>query len=238
MALSRETLIQRTAVAPGRFRSREIVSEYSIGEINGFVHEFRQVATVDGREFRAPGQAREMLVSRLKDPRDRVRKSMLQELRRHGLEQPITDLALLVLLFTKNHLADYRFEPGGEALIGADRVRVMHYRQNSGPQSLMVIQDRKVIQQPLEGDVFSRAADGLPLRITMRSQRTRGKHRYREEASVDYSMSPHGFLAPVSAVHRGYTDGRLRVENLFRYAPFQKFGASTEIKFTEVPEVK
>jgi hypothetical protein len=53
---------------------------------------------------------------------------------------------------------------------------------------------------------------------------------------VDYAQSPHGFLTPVSVVHRHLVDGQLLTENLYRYEPFKLFTADTEIKFTDLPD--
>ena len=56
-----------------------------------------------------------------------------------------------------------------------------------------------------------------------------------DEATVDYVMTQHGFLAPASVVHRQTVASQLVVENLFQYSPFRRFAADTDIKFTEVP---
>jgi len=53
---------------------------------------------------------------------------------------------------------------------------------------------------------------------------------------VDYVMSSHGFLTPVSVVHRHLVDGQVMTENLYRYEPFKMFSADADIKFTEVPD--
>jgi hypothetical protein len=48
-------------------------------------------------------------------------------------------------------------------------------------------------------------------------------------------MSPHGALLPVSTVHREVRGGQIVAENLFSYAGFKKFGASSDIKFEVDP---
>ena len=55
-------------------------------------------------------------------------------------------------------------------------------------------------------------------------------------ATVEYVESAHGFLTPVSVVHRHLINHLLITENLYRYEPFKMFSADTEIKFTELPE--
>ncbi|MFB3829561.1 MAG: hypothetical protein ACE15B_22510 [Bryobacteraceae bacterium] len=235
--VSEETLSQKAWEEPGRLRTRQLVSEYSIALLpDGFLHEVRQVTSVDGRQVRNPGKARETLVRGLRSPSDRTRNRLLDELRRYGLSEPAADVAPLLLLFTKRRLPEYAFEAAGEAVIGAEKTEKIRYRQKAGSQSVMVRQDRRAIHQPLEGEIYCRKGDGLPLRITLRGARQVRGRSYEEVFSVDYAMTPHGFLAPVSAVHRGYTGGQLRVENHFQYKRFQKFAASAEIKFSEVPE--
>jgi len=62
------------------------------------------------------------------------------------------------------------------------------------------------------------------------------KHVIRDDATVDYVRSAHGFLTPVSVTHRHAVDGRLITENRYRYEPFKLFTSDAEIKFTELPE--
>jgi hypothetical protein len=70
----------------------------------------------------------------------------------------------------------------------------------------------------------------------MRSIRGEQDADVREEAQVDYAMSAHAVLAPASVTHREYRNGALAAENLFTYAPFRRFGASADVKFTEMPQ--
>jgi hypothetical protein len=81
-----------------------------------------------------------------------------------------------------------------------------------------------------------RKSDGLPLRVEAWAELQDGSHSVRDQASVEYAMSSHGFLTPASVLHRHSVDGQLMTENLYRYAPFKMFTAEAEIKFTEVPE--
>jgi hypothetical protein len=95
---------------------------------------------------------------------------------------------------------------------------------------------RRTARQTLTGDLFVRQSDGLPLRVTVVARRTLDQQAWVDEASVEYVQSSHGFLTPVSVAHRRTVDGLLTVENRFRYAPFKLFGASAEIKFSELPD--
>src|SRR5574340_699779 len=108
-----ETLIQKTWYGPGRFRTRQLASEYTIALLpDGFLHEVRLVTSADGKQVRDPGKTRQTLVTGLRSPGDRTRSRLLDELSRHGLSEPASDVAPLLLLFTKRHLPEYGFEAG------------------------------------------------------------------------------------------------------------------------------
>ncbi len=92
------------------------------------------------------------------------------------------------------------------------------------------------MRRALEGRLWVRAADGLPLRVQAWAEYEESKHHIRDEASVDYIVSTHGFLTPASVVHRHIVDRQLMTENLYRYDPFKLFGADSEVKFTASPD--
>ena len=75
----------------------------------------------------------------------------------------------------------------------------------------------------------------IPLRVESWAE-MRMAAKVRDEASVDYVISSHGFLTPVSVVHRHPVDAQFITENLYSYDAFKLFTADAEIKFTEVPE--
>jgi len=144
----------------------------------------------------------------------------------------VVDFGPLLLLFTKRQMGNYHFELAGTDRMGADQVQVVSYRQISGPDRMLVFQGRQAIHQPIEGRIYARTPDGLPLRITITESRDAGKHRFRDEATVDYVQNAHGFVAPAAVMHKGYADDRLMVEDEFHYSVFRKFGADAEIKFS------
>jgi hypothetical protein len=253
--LAEETLTQRGSKPPSRFRprvgaaatkppapkmqTREIVSEYSFGALKQepeALHEFRQVISVDGKPLSTQAKARHSLALGLQSPDDRARKRMLENFQKYGLTMAVVDFGPLVLLFTKRQIGNYHFELAGQDRIGADQVQVVAYRQVSGPDRMLVFQGREAIHQPIEGRIYARVPDGLPLRITILETREVGKHAFRDEATVDYVLNAHGFLAPAAVTHRGYAGNQLVVEDHFRYTPFKAFGADAEIKFTIPPE--
>jgi hypothetical protein len=252
--LSEETLIQRALKAPPRFhprvgadavrpvapafQTREIISEYSFGvlaENPESIHEFRQVTTVDGRAIASPKAARHSLALGLASPDDHVKKRMLEDFQKHGLANAVIDFGPLLLLFTKHQAPHYQFTLAGQDRIGADTVKIVAYTQTSGPARMLVFQGHRAIHQPIQGRIYARVPDGLPLRITIVETRQNGKTVLRDEATVDYTLNAQGYLAPAAVAHRGFAGDQLLVEDTFRYAPFRKFGADAAIKFDAQP---
>jgi len=95
---------------------------------------------------------------------------------------------------------------------------------------------KRTVREPLQGILWVRGSDGLPLRVEAWAEYRNNEHVIADRATVDYIQSSHGFLTPVSVVHRHLVDGRLITENLYRYEPFKMFSSDAEIKFTEVPD--
>ena len=248
--LAEETLTQRALKAPRRFhprvgataatpiaptrQTREIVSEYSFGTLKDAsesLHEFRQIISVDGHAISAAAAARHSLALGLASADDHARKRMLEDFQKYGLTTAVVDFGPLLLLFTKRQMGNYHFELAGDDRIGADQVKIVFYTQVSGPDRMLVFQGRRAIHQPIQGRIYARVPDGLPLRITIVESRESGKNTFRDEAVVDYTPNAHGFLAPAAVTHRGFADGQMLVEDEFRYTTFRKFGADAAIKF-------
>src|SRR5260370_1402859 len=98
----------------------------------------------------------------------------------------------------------------------------------------IVSEGNTALRAALQGVIWVRNPDYLPLRIKLLSARKEGAYVVNTEATVDYAMSPHGCILPAAVVHRDTVAGKLITENLFQYAPFRKFGADSELKF-DVP---
>ena len=255
-ALTLETLEQRTLMPPSRFRprvgkaateipkprlqTREIVSEYSVGTLKEAashdLFELRQVVTVDGRKVQSVESARHALSLGMKSPDDRVRKRMLEDFAKHGLVDIATDYGLILLAFSKRGQADMEFRAAGEEQVGADAAIAINFRQKSSDAGVLMFAGNQAARRSLQGRLIARKSDGLPLRIETWVERAANGHVSREEGTVDYVQSTHGFLTPASVVHRHLVDGNLITENLYRYEPFKLFAADTEIKFTELPD--
>jgi len=250
--VSEETLEQRLNVRPsllrprrdpvggtpprGGFRTRTIVSEYGYStfvESPNVLHEFRQVISVDGKEVRSRDRARLTLSLGVNGRDDRMKRSMLRELEQYGLTSAVVDLGQIILLFEGRRLAEYQFQFSRREQAGAGRASVYAFRQVGGTGSVTVFQGRTAHREALQGEVWLRESDSLPLRIVIRTGWEEQRHIVWSESAVDYSASLHGALLPSSIVHREYVDEALQVENLFRYKSFRRFGAETEIKFAD-----
>jgi hypothetical protein len=236
----------RLGGAPGQaqppslsYQVREITSEYgfaTLKEATDGLHEFRRVISVDGRPIESVAEARRKLTGALKDANDRERRRLLGEFERWGLEGAATDFGQCILLFTRRRLQDYEFKVEQSERIGPDKALVLSFLQRGGSQAFTIFDRNEVAHQPLEGRVWLRETDSLPLRIELKTARSREKRPVRDVAVIDYVMSAHGALMPASVLHRQYFGQELMVENAFQYGPFRKFSASAEIKFTEIDE--
>jgi hypothetical protein len=254
--LTQETLEQRAAMPPSRFRPRvgasatepakprlqvrQIVSEYSVGTLQESasrdLHEFRQVVAVDGRAVQSVEKARHALSLGMHAGDDRIRKHMLEDFARYGVVDIASDYGLILLEFSKRGQQSLDIQTGQSANIGADLALALPWKQRSDVGGQLEFRGRLTVRQPLEGILWVRESDGLPLRIETWAEYLDGKHVIRDQATVDYIQSPHGFLTPVSVVHRHIVDGRLVTENLYRYQAFKQFSSDSEIKFTAVPD--
>jgi hypothetical protein len=253
-ALSQETLEQRALMPATRFRPRlgkaaaiappprlvvrQIISEYSVGPLKDSViptlTELRQVVSVDGKKVQTAASARHALSLGIIAPDDRVRKRMLEDFARHGLVDIATDYGIFLLAFSKRGLANMKLELAGEEQVGADAVWTIAWQQTSSNGGMLEFLGNQASHRALQGRLLVRKSDNLPLRIQSWSEHPQEGHMIRDEGTVDYQQSPHGFLTPASVIHRHLVDGKLITENLYRYEPFKLFSADAEIKFTEL----
>lgn len=255
-SLTQETLIQKAWMPPSRFQpsagsahvtlpkprlvTHEVVSEYSVGPLkNSDSHnlfEFRQVVSVDGKAVRTLESARRELTLGIRSQDDALRKRMLQDYAKYGLVDVATDYGLILLAFTKRGMQDLEIKAAGNDRIGADAMLVFNWKQSNSDAGELEFRGRQATRQALQGRLWVRAADGLPLRVQTWAEYDQAKHHIRDEASVDYAVSTHGFLTPASVLHHHIVDHQMMTENLYRYEPFKLFGADSEVKFTELPD--
>jgi hypothetical protein len=239
--VGRETLHQRALSAPrfkirvgdsdkepaAPWKEREIVSEYGFALVGGQeIHEVRQVISVDGQRVAGESQALEALGKLVIGNDDQRKKRALQQLEKYGLQGAATDFGQILLLFGRTNAERYEITAGGPRLLGTQPTEVFLYRQLDGQQALTVFRKNSAaVPQRLtvQGEIWIREADGLPIRITMTAtDETKGKS-LREEASVDYAMSEFGTLLPVETTQRELHSGDEVAENKFTYSDFHRF---------------
>ena len=253
-ALTTETLEQRALLPPNRFRPRigrnavqqapqprlqvrKIVSEYSVGmlkeSVSPMLCEFRQVVSVDDRKVQTVESARHALSLGLKSADDRARKRMLEDFAHNGLVDVATDYGLILLTFSKRGQKDLEVTAGGEEEVGGQPVLVLNWRQTTDAAGMLEFIGNQAARRAMSGRLLVRK-DGLPVRVQVWTQHALNGHQIRDEGTVDYELSTHGFLTPASVVHRHLVDDQVITENQYHYEPFKLFSADAEIKFTEI----
>jgi hypothetical protein len=256
--IGEETIRQRAVAAPPRFRprigaaaleppperwmERELKSEFAYarfraeGSDQGSIHEARQVLALDGRAVTATAKAREQLALGLRSDDDKLKRRLLEDLRKYGLPETATDFTLTLLLFEGSGLNRFLFTPTREVMLGADRAQVFQFTQKDGDSAFTVFHGRRMYRQRMEGEVWLRAEDSLPVKIVFQSLIPDADAPVLDHGEVEYARSPHGILVPVAAAHRRTIAGRLTAESRFSYGNFKRFGADSEIRFTAEDE--
>jgi len=248
--VGQETLFQRAVKPPkGGFRvrvggnaqkpaepvwqERRILSEYTFASFagdSGAIHEMRRVTSVDGRTLQDGKKAQEELAAIVTAADDKRKKELLEQFEKYGLLVAVTDFGQLLLLFTSGDILHYEFTYRRTENQGNAHLLVFGYQQIDGPEGLTVIDPRQgeaARNVRIGGEVWVRENNFIPVRITLATS----QGDVREEASVDYAMSPYGALLPFWTEHRELRGGKVVAENKFSYADFRKFDASSQIKF-------
>lgn len=228
---------------PPSYQERELRSEFGYASIKpdedqpGAWHEVRQVLEVDGKAVQNQEKARRKLVEGLRSGDEEVKKKLLEDLEHKGLSGSATDFSLCLLLFRARNLSNFTFTPGEKMHIGADEVQPYRFTQKQGPESFTVVHGKKMIHQVLEGEMWLRTEDGLPVKIKLQSTiPQKDRDPVIDIGEVEYTRSQHGILLPVAVTHRRTAGEFLLSENEFIYSNFKKFSSDSEIKFTPVDE--
>ena len=231
------------------WQERRILSEYSFAAFSGeggALHELRRVTAVDGRTVQDSKKAQEDLLAIVTAPGDKRKKELLEQFEKYGLVGAVTDFGQLLLLFNSHDVMHYEFTYRRTEMQGVARLLVFGYQQIDGPEGLTVItSQRHAAHDPahneaaaqtmrIGGEVWVRETNFIPVRITVVTEQATEQGQIREEASVDYSMSPYGALLPFWTEHRELRGGKVVVENKFSYADFHKFDAASQINFSSV----
>jgi hypothetical protein len=224
------------------WQERTIISEYGFTSLVGnaknpdsaSLHEIRQVTEVDGKKIEDAKKAQVALAKAITATDDARKKQLLKQFEKYGLLGAVTDYGQAILLFTRRNMERYEFVTRGTNSLNGQKVQVFGYRQIDGPETITLIEEKKKDQVKhlrIEGELWVRSEDFVPVRITMVATQGWEQDRVKEEASIDYAMSPFGALLPVKTEHRETRAGKVDSENVFSYAEFKKFGSSSELKF-------
>ena len=227
------------------WQERRILSEYSFAVFGGQgpdgaggeMHELRRVTAVDGRTVQDPKKAQQDLADIVTAVDDQRKKELLEQFEKYGLVGAVTDFGQLLLLFTSGDIQHYEFTFRRIEIQGVVQLLVFGYQQIDGPGGLTVIRAPSGARRNdyaqnirLSGEVWVRENTFIPVRISLATS-GEGTQAVREEASVDYAMSPYGALLPFWTEHRELRGGKVVVENKFSYTDFHKFSADSELKF-------
>src|SRR5580704_13199104 len=205
--LGEETLHQRSLKPAGRFhprignaamsspkdewQERTIVSEYgftAFGTDSSSLHEIRQVTAVDGKKIEDTKKAQQALAKAITATDDARKKTLLKQFEKYGLVGAVTDYGQALLLFTRRNMERYELTNKGSNSLGGQSVRVFGYRQIDGPEAVTVIEENKndqVKHLRIEGELWVRSDNFLPVRIVMVAIQTEAPDRAREEAAID-----------------------------------------------------
>jgi len=250
--VSRETLVQRCYRIPehGHFAVgkaaeplpaqvvvTEVVSEYTLSSLkndrSGSLLEVREVLQKNDVALQTPAAARKALSADSSAGEDRIRKKLLTAFSQLGLLDVATDYGSILLAFTHAALPQLNITPLGRRMFGAEDAFVFTWTQSEG--GLLEFRGHKTARRPMHGELWARLSDGSPERITAVVEHPEKDHVLSDEASIDFAPSRAGCVTPVSVVHRHYVDGKLLTENLYAYAPFERFGADTTIRYGTAP---
>lgn len=255
--VTQESLEQRSVMPPSRFRPRagtpleeatgqrlrirEVQSEFSFGSIRSSqsrdLFEYRQVLSVDGRPLQTADTALRALALDVKAGDDRVRKRLLEEFARTGLVDIATDYALILLAFTSRGQQEMEIASLSQGFVGTDAVLSFSWKQKSADGGAVEFHGQQSVHRALQGTLWLRASDGLPLRVSATMEYTDvSSHLIRDDATVDYVPSQHGFLTPASVIHHHLVNRAVITENLYRYEPFKLFSSSSSIQFGDIPD--
>jgi hypothetical protein len=221
------------------WQERRLLSEYSFASFSGeggAIHELRRVTSVDGRTLQDSRKAQDELAAIVTAGDDKRKKELLVQFEKYGLLGAVTDFGQLILLFTSGDVLHYEFTYRRTENQGNAHLLVFGYQQIDGAEGLTVIDARRsgaARTVRIAGEVWVSENSFLPVRITLAAGAgdEPADAAVREEASVDYAMSPFGALLPFWTEHRERRGGKVVAENQFSYSNFRKFDASSDLKF-------
>jgi hypothetical protein len=218
------------------YRTAVIVSEYGFGhfaEAPEDLREFRQVVSVDGRARAAAAtrDARQVLAENMTSDDDRLRRRLLEDFEKFGQTGSATDFGQMILLFRRRSLEFYEFDRRKDALLGEELCQVIRWKQREGVDPLHVFSNRRLQRIPMEGEIWLRARDRMPMRITMKASLDEENVPVTYSAEIDYQRSRYGLLLPAALHIEKKARGLMLIDNRSEYGDYQMFGADSQIVF-------
>jgi hypothetical protein len=205
--------------------THEIVSEYgfvSADEPGGSLREVRSVLTVNGLKWNRGKKELGQLANRIATRDAKNRGKTLESFEDYGLRGFLSDAGQVILLFARRGVDKYEFTFDREAVDLGGPAWVYRYQQLDDGAAFTIYGEKEPIRQKLAGEVWLSAGDGLPVRVTMRSEYVANGMQISDLTAVDYQMSEWGFLLPSRIDHRQFVDGSLFVVDDFRYDKFKE----------------
>jgi hypothetical protein len=238
--IARETLNQKAlarkvshfqvgSISPGetRYQTREIVSFYGLGAFKGSpeaLREFRETFSLDGAAVEDENKARTHFVELLTHGDNSAKQEAVDKFEKRCVAGSATDFGQLILLFTKLNVNKYAYDFGGDTRLGVDSAWIIQFKQQKGKESLHISDAGKKIDEKLQGEIWVRQGDYLPLRVVLNSTRKNHKNEVRDEAKVDYTVVS-GALLPAAIVYRRFLNDELVLESIYRYAGWEAMAA-------------
>ncbi len=237
------------------WQQRTLISEYGFAAFSSdsaggvpTLHELRRVTSVDGRKTKDSGNGSAELAKIILAADDVRKRELLKQFEKYGLLGAANDFGQLILLFSARNIGRYEFDYRGGEILNSVQVFKFGYKQIDGPNPLTVLDVRKnqLADVGISGEIWVRVDNYAPVRVTLLATQVPafdpaseaapglGPDRsVRQEATVDYKMSPYGALLPVETHHLERRAGMIVAENTFTYGEFKRFSASSEIRILD-----
>ncbi len=201
---------------------RKVVSRYGYVAIPGqSLKEVRQVISVDGKQERQSAGSLNDLILNVTSADDGQRRKLLESFEKHGLRGVATDCSPLILLFAPDSIQRFEFAYQRMDKIGNVPAIVYKYDQIDGPGTVTIFAQGQAIHRKLEGELWVRSPDQLPMRVTMASEHEEKGSKLYDVITVDYAWANLGVLLPQRVLHRQILGQSIVVEDDYRYGNWE-----------------
>ncbi len=224
---------------PPKVIEREIVSD--LGYVLERVptpqwREVREVVRVGDKQIATKEKARERLLFGLKSERDRDRHRLLSEFQKYGLDFTVTDYGLSLLMFLPTEVRKFDYEFEKREFAGAEAMQVFLFRRRDTDVSVTVFNEKQLTHARLEGRLWIRERDGMPLRIQLLTRTKSEDDNILDDGTVEYEPSRFGPLVATGVRLVRFINNKPTAEAIYQYSNHQRFNAEAELKFDVDPE--